>query len=358
MKKFLITIATIACFGIAGVVVLKVFNPEPHPIVSDTDPARFDVSWMTSWATTGQLMVTLRNTNIPEAYDCKAEFPNFLFGPDMNEAAIAGRVDATNTGIVPTINLIAADDDWIVISRLIYFPVSILVPNESDIKSIGDLKGKSVGVPFGGGSHPYLLQRLEENGLLSGEDSESVKLINLKPPEQPIAFKQSQVDAVATWEPQTALVIDSGGRVIDQDTHVGFLAVRRSFAKKHPDTIRNLLKSYLEAAYFVSQNKAATDKWFVEISNFKPELLKQIEVVEPNVRAKSFEEIDLNVSRKDTVMTQAVADVMFKNGLITRKVEFESHVDMSFLKEAIEELRIQRSSIPRIEPHERYRKAG
>ena len=47
-------------------------------------------------------MTVLANTNIASLHGSNATFPNFLFGPEMNEAARSGQVDATNTGIVPT----------------------------------------------------------------------------------------------------------------------------------------------------------------------------------------------------------------------------------------------------------------
>lgn len=336
---------------------IKMFNPNPDNSNSDV-PDRFSVSWMTSWATTGQIMVSLRNTNIPELYGTTAEFPNFLFGPDMNEAAVSGRVDATNTGIVPTINLLAAKKDWIVICRLIDFPVSVVVPKDSGIESIKDLSGKTVGVPFGGGSHPYILQRLAENGLEVGEGIEKVNLVNLKPPEQPIAFQNGSVDAVATWEPQTALSVNFDGKIIDRDTHVGFLAIPKSFAEKYPDEVVQLLKAYLAANFFVSQNRELADRWFMDISNFKPELLKKIEVIEPNLNAKSFGEIDIIVDAQDIQRTQQIADVMFENELTIRRVNFVDHVDMSYLKRALEDLKNETIDSSRIQVQDRFKSAG
>ena len=239
----------IGVFLILGSISLYKILDEQVP-QKDQEEVDFSVSWMRTWATTGQIMTVLANTNIATLHGSHAKFPDFLFGPEMNEAARSGQVDATNTGVVPTVNLLAVDDDWVIVARLIYFNVSLVVPEGSIIKRIEDLHGKSVGVPFGGGSHPYMLQRLGEHGMNTGKGKDKVKLVNLKPPEQALALIRGEIDAVATWEPQTAIALDkTKGRIIDEDIHVGFLTVRKSLAEKYPQKVVSLIKSSLFTKY-------------------------------------------------------------------------------------------------------------
>nr|VFK38149.1 MAG: ABC-type nitrate/sulfonate/bicarbonate transport system, substrate-binding protein [Candidatus Kentron sp. SD]VFK42895.1 MAG: ABC-type nitrate/sulfonate/bicarbonate transport system, substrate-binding protein [Candidatus Kentron sp. SD]VFK78677.1 MAG: ABC-type nitrate/sulfonate/bicarbonate transport system, substrate-binding protein [Candidatus Kentron sp. SD] len=299
----------------------------------------FSVSWMRTWATTGQIMTVLANTNIASLHGSNATFPNFLFGPEMNEAARSGQVDATNTGIVPTTNLLAVDDDWVVVARLIYFNVSLVVPQNSGIKNIADLSGKSVGVPFGGGSHPYILQRLGEDGIKVGDGKGEVSLVNLKPPEQALALARGEVDAVATWEPQTAISLDKAeGKVIDEDIHVGFITVRKSLAEKYPNKVVALLKAYIDANLFVAQNPNMVDAWFVKKSQFDPVLLSRIKVIEPNIGADAIKDVNILISDKDFARSQKVADIMFENNLTPKRVDIKGRTDMSYLERAIKDL--------------------
>lgn len=305
----------------------------------DREKVDFSVSWMRTWATTGQIMTVLANTNVATLHGSGAKFPDFLFGPEMNEAARSGNVDATNTGVVPTVNLLAVDDDWVIVARLIYFNVSLVVPEGSNIKRIEDLAGKSVGVPFGGGSHPYMLQRLGEHGMETGEGKDKVRLTNLKPPEQALALGRGEIDAVATWEPQTAIALDKAkGTVIDEDIHVGFLTVRKSLAEKYPDKVVALIKSYMEANLFAAKNRRIVDQWFVEKSQFDPDLVARIKVIEPNVNARTIEDVDLNITNDDFIRSQKVADIMFINSLTPSRVELRKRADMQYLQKAIEEL--------------------
>lgn len=321
-----------------------------YQIVDDQVPQKdqgevdFSVSWMRTWATTGQIMTVLANTNVATLHGSYAKFPDFLFGPEMNEAARSGQVDATNTGVVPTVNLLAVDDDWVIVARLIYFNVSLVVPEGSSIKRIEDLLGKSVGVPFGGGSHPYMLQRLGEHGMNTGKGKDKVKLVNLKPPEQALALVRGEIDAVATWEPQTAIALDKAkGRVIDEDIHVGFLTVRKSLVEKYPHKVVSLIKSYIEANLFVAKNRRLVDEWFVEKSQFDPDLLARIKVIEPNVNVHAMKDIDINISDDDFNRSQKVADIMFNNDLTPKRVDLKKRADMQYLQKAMEEIAKERS---------------
>ena len=66
-------------------------------------------------------METLDNTNITELYGSNATFRNFLFGPDMVEACLAGDIDGATLGTVPVIILLAMSDDWTVACNTLKF---------------------------------------------------------------------------------------------------------------------------------------------------------------------------------------------------------------------------------------------
>ncbi len=294
-------------------------------------PPRLLIGYQTAWATSGQLIETLVHTSITKLHGSSATFRTFLFGPDMNEAALSGSIDGTNTGLVPTINLLAASDDWVVVCRLIDFPVSIVARNGSGVEKLSDLKGKKLGVPIGGGSHPYVVQRLLDAKLTIGKGGEPVELVNLPPSEHIQAMKQGAVDAVGTWEPQTSkLVAADLGKVIDEDRHVGFLALNKKIVDNHPDEVIALIKAYAEANLYVAQNRKQTDAWFAARSGFKQEDLDRIKVIEPNVTAKALADVKVELTDADIAFTQKVADQMHASGLIKRQLNVSARVNRSF----------------------------
>lgn len=68
---------------------------------------------------------------------------------------------------------------------------------KSDISSISDLKGKSIGVEKGLVDHLLLNSALTENGLTE----EDVTLVNATTNELPQVFTNETIDAVAIWQP-------------------------------------------------------------------------------------------------------------------------------------------------------------
>jgi sulfonate transport system substrate-binding protein len=306
---------------------------------STSAPPRLIVGWQTAWATCGQVVETLVHTSIPKLYSSNATFRNFLFGPDMIEAALTGGIDATTTGVVPVINLLGVSDDWVSVCRLIDFQVSMVARDGTGIKSIADLKGRRVGVPFGGGSHPYVLQRLRENNLPIGTGPDAVELINVTPAEAVTVMQQGSVDAVATWEPQVTIIESKGyGRSIEDERLTGFVTVRNSLVEKNPEQVVALIMSFIEANLYVANNREQTDEWFAKRSNFDRELLKKIRIIEPNLKAHRIQDISVRITPGDIALTQKVADQMLAGGLIKRPVKFADHVNLVLEKRATDEL--------------------
>lgn len=306
--------------------------------VSSNTP-RIAISWMRSWATAGQVMEAMTRTNIPSLYHSHATFPNFLFGPQMNEAALSGSVDGTNTGVVPTVSLLAASDAWVVVARLVDFEVSTVARKGSKIEHIRDLRGKKVGVPFGGGSHPYIIQRLNTAGLQIGTGQTKVTLINIKPSEQPLALEAGNVDAIGTWEPQTTITTGRGyGKVIDSFRHNGFVTVRKELVEKHPEEIVALLKAYVEAHYFVAMHHDQTDQWFAQTSGYELPLVKSIHSIEANHAVKDIKKISISITDKDIELANGVARTMYDSGMIRENVDFGRRVDASFVDRALKSL--------------------
>jgi len=310
---------------------------------SDT---RLIVGWQTAWATAGQMIETLDHTNITELYGSNATFRNFLFGPDMIEAGLGGNIDATTLGIVPIISLLAINDDWVVVCRLLDFSVTTIAREGSGIETFADIKGKKLGVPFGAsGAYPYILLRMEENGMTTS----NTELINVSPAESMVVLQQGGIDALGTWEPNSTTIESQGlGKVIDEKRYIGFIAVRKSIVENDPDQVVAFIKSFIEANWYVANNRKQTDEWFAKRSNFDLDLLNKIRIIEPNLNAKSIEDISVTISQEDIAESQQVADYMFASDLLPRKVNFAERINFDLAKQATEEIRKSGSQVNKI----------
>ena len=97
-------------------------------------------------------------------------FANFNGGPAVLEALIAGAVDIGYVGEAPLPIAIASGVDDLVAVAIYANPGSpgnyyLIVQPESGIKSVAELRGKTVAYPPGTGRHMALAGILHENGL-------------------------------------------------------------------------------------------------------------------------------------------------------------------------------------------------
>lgn len=307
---------------------------------------RLVVGWQTAWATAGQIIETLDHTNITTLYGSNATFRNFLYGPDMIEAGLGGDIDATTLGIVPIISLLAINDDWTVVCRLIDFSTTTIARAGSGIKAFADIKGKKLGVPFGAsGAYPYILLRMVENGMTA----ENTELINVSPAEAVILLQQGGIDALGIWEPTSTTIESKGiGQVIDEKRYIGFVAVKKDLVDNHPDEVIALIKSLIEANWYVVQNRQQTDEWFAQRSNFDLDLLNKIRIIEPNLKAQSIDGVSVTVSEEDVALSQQVADQMFESELLPRKVDFAARVNFELAERATKEIQETGSQIGQV----------
>jgi sulfonate transport system substrate-binding protein len=93
---------------------------------------------------------------------------NFLDGPHMNAAFLAGLIDFGFMGDTPALLATAAHADVVVVGAIRYQPNSIFelaVKPGSNIKTLTDLRGKKVAFTQGTALQGYLLQALDSVGL-------------------------------------------------------------------------------------------------------------------------------------------------------------------------------------------------
>ncbi|SFV25823.1 sulfonate ABC transporter substrate-binding protein [Hyphomicrobium facile] len=125
-----------------------------------------------------------------------AEFP---FGPPLLEAINAGAIDFGHTGEAPPIFAQAAGSAIVYVAHEPPAPEgeAILVPKNSPIKSVAELKGKKIAYAKGSNSNYFAVKALEKAGIKYGE----YEPVHLAPADARAAFETGRVDAWAVWDP-------------------------------------------------------------------------------------------------------------------------------------------------------------
>ncbi len=132
----------------------------------------------------------------------KVTWSEFPFGPPLLEAINAGAIDFGHTGEAPPVFAQAAG------SAIVYVAheppaaegEAILVPKDSPIKSVAELKGKKVAYAKGSNSNYFAVKALEKAGIKYGE----FEPVHLAPADARAAFESGKVDAWAIWDPYYA----------------------------------------------------------------------------------------------------------------------------------------------------------
>jgi sulfonate transport system substrate-binding protein len=178
------------------------------------------------------------------------EFPG---GPQLLEALNVGELDFGTTGEAPPVFAQAAGAPLLYVGVEPPSPAgeAILVPADSPIKSVPDLKGRRVALNKGSNVHFLLVQALKAAGLTPAD----IEPVYLTPADARAAFEQGAVDAWVIWDPfYAAGQAATGARVLTDATGLApnrqFFLAARDFAQAQP----SVLKVLIDEIY-------GTDKW-------------------------------------------------------------------------------------------------
>lgn len=170
------------------------------------------------------------------------EFPG---GPQLLEGLNVGSIDFGVTGETPPVFAQAAGADLLYVASEPPAPTSeaILVPKESPVQSVADLKGKKVALNKGSNVHYLLVRALEDAGLKYSD----IQPVYLPPADARAAFERGSVDAWVIWDPFLAAAeqqlqartLRDGTDLVDN--HQFYLATR-SYAERHPQVISALVE--------------------------------------------------------------------------------------------------------------------
>jgi sulfonate transport system substrate-binding protein len=168
---------------------------------------------------------------------------DFQFGPPLLEAINVGGVDFGFVGDSPPIFAQAGG------ARIRYVAAvksdgntqAIIVPQDSPIKTLADLKGKRIAFGKGSSAHNLLVAALEKAGLSWGD----ITPAPLAPADATAAFIKGSVDAWSIWDPYLALAeLKEKARVIafDKDVHKpnAFYIAGSDFVEKYPSLVARL----------------------------------------------------------------------------------------------------------------------
>jgi sulfonate transport system substrate-binding protein len=257
---------------------------------------------------------TLEEKLKPLGYEVSwTEFPS---GPPLLEALNVGAIDFGIAGETPPIFAQTAGAPLV---YLAYDPPApqgeaILVPKDSPLRSVVDLKGKKVALNKGSNVHYLLVRALEHAGLKYTD----VKTQFLAPSDALAAFSRGSVDAWVIWDPyEAAAEASTGARILADGTglvnNYQFYFSSKDFLTHHRGAVDVTLEALTEV-----------DEWTKNNIDKVAELLSPSVGLPAPVLARSLrrEAYGIKPISDDVIASQQkIADTFFALGLLPKSVK-------------------------------------
>jgi sulfonate transport system substrate-binding protein len=251
----------------------------------------------------------------------KLEWKEFPSGPPLLEALNAGAIDFGHVGETPPIFAQAAGIPFVYVANEPPAPKgeAILVPRNSPIKTLADLKGKKVALNKGSNVHFLLVRALEQSGLKYSE----IEPIYLAPADARAAFERGAIDAWVIWDPfQAAAEAATGARTLADATGLApnrqFYLARREFIDANPAAIDAIVAGIVDI-----------DKWAEGREKTVAEELSAGIGIPAPVLEVALKRQTYGVSPLDAAAVadqQRIADTFYALGLVPKHVAVSSVV--------------------------------
>jgi sulfonate transport system substrate-binding protein len=249
----------------------------------------------------------------PQGIEVKwTEFPA---GPQLLEGLNVGSIDFGNVGEAPPIFAQAAGADLVYVANQPPSPAAeaIVVPKNSPLKSVAELRGKKVALNKGSNVHYLLVKALEKAGVPYAD----IQPIFLPPADARAAFERGSVDAWVIWDPFLAAAERQiGARILADGTSLvsnhQFYLASRPYADKKPQVVAALIDELvkLDAWALKSQKDVA--------AVLAPQIGLDIGIAELATSRFTFG-IKL-ISAAVAVEQQKIADAFFELKLIPKAI--------------------------------------
>lgn len=152
---------------------------------------------------------------------------------------------------------------------------ALVVPKDSPIKEVSDLKGKQVAATKGTDPYFFLLQTLDQAGLKASD----VTVQNLQHADGRSALENGSVDAWSGLDPIMAGAEQKGAQLIyrnlDFNTY-GALNATEDFLAKSPEIAQTVVDAYQKAREWAGANEAETAAILADVAGLETPVAEKV----------------------------------------------------------------------------------
>ncbi|MDO5388405.1 MAG: ABC transporter substrate-binding protein [Clostridia bacterium] len=207
----------------------------------------------------------------------------------------------------------------------------------SDIKSVADLKGKTVATQLYSVDHMFLLTLLEENGMTEDD----INIVDMSIQESGNAFVAGQCDAACIWDPYFSQAKAAGGTELfssadNPDLITDVLCASKELCSSNPKAVKGVIQGFFDAVDYWKANPDEAnafmgEKLGVDGEEFANEVAGLI-ISDPESCKEAFTKADDYSYWGYTQNT--IRDFMYKLGVLdSNEKDCGELIDSSFINE-------------------------
>lgn len=200
--------------------------------------------------------------------------------------------------------------------------LALVVRPDSQIRSIADLKGATVGTIFGTSIHQPLMDWIKMAKL-----EKEVKIVDVASmAAMQSSLKVGAIDAVMTWDPFLAQGINSGNFRIVREQSFDLITVASKKFANNKDALKRYEKATREALLYMAQNKSTVNTWFSTMSKLDMKSIEDASKLNRNYSVNKVEDIQLAISPDYEQRLEKEAEFLFQVKSIPQKPTLKSHI--------------------------------
>lgn len=192
--------------------------------------------------------------------ETEVTYIQFESSRDVNTAMAAGELDFGLVGSTGAATGVAQNLPYYVytIHDVIGDNEALIVQKDSNIKSLEDLIGKTIAVPFGSTTHFSLLTVLDQEGI----DASKVKILDMQPTDMYAAWLRGDIDAGFVWQPTLEKMKMENGEILltsKELAEAGIITadvgiVNKELAEQHPEIVKTYVTLLNDAVNYYRES--------------------------------------------------------------------------------------------------------
>jgi NitT/TauT family transport system substrate-binding protein len=262
------------------------------------------------------------------SHSTRFESQRFTDFPTVVETLKSGRLDATFM-IAPLAMKLREQGVKVKIAYLGHRDGStVMVRKDLPAKSLKDLEGRTFAIPSKYSNQNLVIHKLMED---QGVRAESIRFVEMPPPDMPGALASKAIDAYFVGEPQAARAeLDGSGRVLyhAKDIWPRFiscvLVVTEKLIAERPAVVKDLVRGIAESGEWAETHR-------IEAARVVSPYFRQDEKLVRYVLTQPPDRVSYRMLTPRDDEMQQIADMAVQAGILERRLDVRELVDREFI---------------------------